>query len=151
MLKSTDKATPDEPTVRDRLRELEIEFPPLKYKIVCCNEHLYSTIVHGFLRDIANDSDYEVYAVNNWWDDLEKFGAINARFVAVRHGLRFEVTFHTEASWDASIEHSEYMRRKFDTVIKTDVLFTDNPRVRLTRAAHHGQTCTITFFVKHRI
>ena len=63
-------------------------------------------------------------------DDLEKFGAVNARFLAVRHGLRFEVTFHTEASWDASIEHSEYMRRKFDTVIKTDVLFTDNPKVR---------------------
>ena len=130
MSKSMDKATPDEASVRDRLRELEVEFPPLKYKIVCCNEQLYSTIVYGFLRDIANDSDYEVYAVNNWWDDLEKFGAVNARFVAVRHGLRFEVTFHTEASWDASIEHSEYMRRKFDTVIKTDVLFTDNPHVR---------------------
>ena len=122
--------TPDEATVRDKLRELELEFPPLKYKIVCCNEQLYSTIVNGFLRDIAGDSDYEVYAVNNWWDDLEKFGAVNARFLAVRHGLRFEVTFHTEASWDASIEHSEYMRRKFDTVIKTDVLFTDNPKVR---------------------
>ena len=126
---SADTPLPDEPTVRDKLRELELEYPPLKYKIVCCNEQLYSTIVNGFLRDIASDSDYEVYAVNNWWDDLEKFGAINARFLAVRHGLRFEVTFHTEASWDASIEHSEYMRRKFDTVIKTDVLFTDNPKV----------------------
>jgi heme-degrading monooxygenase HmoA len=30
--------------------------------------------VHGFLRDIAQDADYEIYAVNNWWDDLEKFG-----------------------------------------------------------------------------
>ena len=39
------------------------------------------------------------------------------------------MTFHTEASWDAFITHSEYMRRKFDTVIKTDVLFTDNPQM----------------------
>jgi hypothetical protein len=127
---SVDEASmPDEPTVRDKLRELEQEFPPLKYKIVCSNEQLYTTIVHGFLRDIASDSDYEIYAVNNWWDDLEKFGAVNARFLAVRHGLRFEVTFHTELSWDASTEHNEYMRRKFDTVIKTDVLFTDNPQM----------------------
>ena len=57
--------------------------------------------VHGFLRDIAQDDDYDIYAVNNWWDDLEKFGAVNARFLAVRHGIRFEVTFATEQSWDA--------------------------------------------------
>ena len=79
--------------------------------------------VHGFLRDIAQDNDYEIYAANNWWDDLEKFGAVNARFLAVRHGLRFELTLHTAASWDAFTTHGEYMRRKFDTVIKTDVLF----------------------------
>ena len=41
----------------------------------------------------------------------------------MRHGLRFEVTLHTTASWDAFTTHSEYMRRRFDTVIKTDVLY----------------------------
>ena len=122
-------ALPDEPTMRDKLRLLEFEFPPLKYNIVCNNDNLYTSIVQGFLRDIASDSDYDIFAVNNWWDDLEKFGAVNARFLAIRHGLRFEVTFHTQASWDASTEHSEYMRRKFDTVIKTDVLFTDKPHL----------------------
>jgi hypothetical protein len=85
------KSLPDETAVRDKLRSLELEFPPLKYKIVCNNEHLYTTIVQGFLRDIASDSDYDIFAVNNWWDDLEKFGAVNARFLAIRHGLRFEV------------------------------------------------------------
>ena len=50
-------------------------------------------------------------------------GAVNARFLAVRHGLRFEITLHTTASWDAFTTHSEYMRRRFDTVIKTDVLY----------------------------
>ena len=122
-------ALPDEPTMRDKLRLLECEFPPLKYNIVCNNENIYTSIVQGFLRDIASDGDYDIFAVNNWWDDLEKFGAVNARFLAIRHGLCFEVTFHTQASWDASTEHSEYMRRKFDTVIKTDVLFTDKPHL----------------------
>jgi hypothetical protein len=120
---------PDEPQVRDKLRELELEFPPLKYKIVCSSEQLYTIVANRFLKDIGRDPDYEIYAVNNWWDDLEKFGAVNARFLAVRHGLRFEVTLHTEASWEAHTTHSEYMRRKFDTVIKTDVLFTDNTDV----------------------
>ena len=97
-----DDNLPDEPTLRDRLRELELEFPPLKsatitacllltvcncphsetsgfrlwdrYKIVVTNEQLYTMCVQGFLRDIAQDADYEIYAVNNWWDDLEKFG-----------------------------------------------------------------------------
>lgn len=50
-------------------------------------------------------------------------GAINARFLAARHGLRFELTFHTTGSFDAFTTHSEYMRRRFDTVIKTDVLY----------------------------
>ena len=50
-------------------------------------------------------------------------GAVNARFLASRHGLRFEITLHTTASWDAFTTHSEYMRRRFDTVIKTDVLY----------------------------
>ena len=127
LLQQLTKTLPDEPEVRDKLRELECEYPPLKYKVICNSEQMYSLCVHGFLRDIANDADYEIYAVNNWWDDLEKFGAVNARFLAVRHGLRFEVTLHTVDSWDALITHSEYMRRKFDTVIKTDVLFTDNP------------------------
>lgn len=45
-----------------------------RYKIVVTKEQLYTMCVHGFLRDIAQDSDYEIYAVNNWWDDLEKFG-----------------------------------------------------------------------------
>jgi hypothetical protein len=94
-----------------------------RYKIVVTNEQLYTMCVHGFLRDIAQDNDYEIYAVNNWWDDLEKFGAVNARFLAVRHGLRFELTLHTTSSWDAFTTHTEYMRRKFDTVIKTDVLY----------------------------
>ena len=48
------------------MRELEHEHPPLKYKIVCHNEALYTTAVMGFLRDIARDDDYEIYAVNNW-------------------------------------------------------------------------------------
>ena len=60
------------------------------------------------------------------WDDLEKFNAINARFVATRHGMRFEVVFHTASSWEANATHAEYLRRKFDTVIKTDFLFTDD-------------------------
>ena len=42
--------------------------------------------------------------------------------------MRFEVTLHTVGSWDAQATHSEYMRRKFDTVIKTDVLFCDDPQ-----------------------
>ena len=57
---------PDEPRVRDVMRELEHEHPPLKYKIVCHNDGLYTTAVMGFLRDIARDDDYEIYAVNNW-------------------------------------------------------------------------------------
>ena len=81
---------------------------------------MYAMIVNGFLRDIAQDSDYEIYAVNNWWDDLEKFGAVNARFLAMRHGIRFEVTIHTVASYEAKTAHAEYMRTKFSTVIKTD-------------------------------
>ena len=90
--------------------------------------------VHGFLRDIAQDDDYDIYAVNNWWDDLEKFGAVNARFLAVRHGIRFEVTLHTEQSWDALTTHNAYMARKFDTVIKTDVLFAaDAGKVQQTK------------------
>eukprot|EP01047_Picozoa_sp_COSAG01_P040886 COSAG01_NODE_3467_length_6056_cov_2.509820_6_plen_232_part_00 len=146
-----------------------------RYKIVVLNEAMYTTVVNGFLRDIARDDDYQIYAVNNWcdglekfgtviealcspftsgfgsmwlsipltgrcgcpssgrWDDLEKFGAVNARFVATRHGMRFEVTLHTAGSWDAQATHSEYMRRKFDTVIKTDVLFCDDP-ARVERA-----------------
>jgi hypothetical protein len=47
--------------------------------------------------------------------------------------MRFEVTLHTAGSWDAQATHSEYMRRKFDTVIKTDVLFCDDP-ARVERA-----------------
>jgi hypothetical protein len=43
------------------------------------------------------------------------------------------VTLHTAGSWDAQATHSEYMRRKFDTVIKTDVLFCDDP-ARVERA-----------------
>ena len=78
-------------TAWNKLRSLELEFPPLKYKIVCNNEELYTTIVQGFLRDIAGDSDYDIFAVNNWWDDLEKFGAVSARFLAIRHGLRMKV------------------------------------------------------------
>jgi hypothetical protein len=94
---------PDEPTMRDKLRLLELDFPPLKYHVVVNNDLLYSNVVNGFLRDIAQDTDYDIYAVNNWWDDLEKFGAINARFLAVRHGIRFEVTLglsHIAALYD---------------------------------------------------
>lgn len=151
---------------RDKLRELECDFPPLKYSVVITNEVMYNVVVRGFLKDIANDDDYDIYAVNNWWDDLEKFGAVNARFLATRHGIRFEVrsihqlfdlksadtkrsaaaaaaalvasvrasrsfeviavsqvTLHTAASYEALIAHGEHMRRKFSTVIKTDVLF----------------------------
>jgi hypothetical protein len=43
--------------------------------------------------------------------------------MAVRHGIRFEVTLHTEGSYEAKIAHGEFMRRKFNTVIQTDVLF----------------------------
>ena len=39
------------------------------------------------------------------WDDLEKFGAVSARFLAVRHGMRFEVTLHTADSWDAQARY----------------------------------------------
>jgi hypothetical protein len=48
---------------------------------------------------------------------------VNARFLAVRHGIRFEVTLHTTESFEAKTAHAEYMRRKFATVIKTDLLF----------------------------
>ena len=42
--------------MRDKLRELECEYPPLKYKVICNSEQMYSLCVHGFLRDIANDA-----------------------------------------------------------------------------------------------
>ena len=64
---------PDEATMRDKLRELEAEAPPLKYKIVVGatdsgvpGDFFYTQVVMGFLRDIANDVDYDIYAVNNW-------------------------------------------------------------------------------------
>ena len=64
---------PDEATMRDKLRELEAEAPPLKYKIVVGatdsgvpGDFFYTQVVMGFLRDIANDADYDIYAVNNW-------------------------------------------------------------------------------------
>jgi hypothetical protein len=125
---------PDDGVIRNVLRAQEAESPPLKYKLVIENELFYVLVLHGFLRDIANDSDYEIYAINNWFDDTERFKAVNCRFLAVRHGIRFEVTFHTASSWEANVTHGEYMRRKFDTVIKTDLLFTDDPqKVQQTR------------------
>ena len=57
------------------------------------------------------------------WDDVEKFSAINCRFVSLRHGIRFELTLHTKASWEGSITHAQYMRFMFNNVIKTDILF----------------------------
>jgi hypothetical protein len=47
-----------------------------RYKIVVLNEAMYTTVVNGFLRDIARDDDYQIYAVNNWCDGLDKFGAV---------------------------------------------------------------------------
>jgi hypothetical protein len=58
--------------MRDKLRALELEYPPLKYTVLVTNEIMYSMVVCGFLRDIASDDDYEIYEVNNWWDDLGK-------------------------------------------------------------------------------
>jgi hypothetical protein len=118
---------PEESEICDVLRDVETESPPLKYKIVCSNDSLYSLVVMGFIRDIAADAEYEVYAVNNWWGDIEKFGAITACFISLRHGIRFELAIHTTASWAATITHAQYMRFMFDTVIKTDVLFTEDP------------------------
>ena len=54
LLQQLTKTLPDEPEVRDKLRELECEYPPLKYKVICSSEQMYSLCVHGFLRDIAN-------------------------------------------------------------------------------------------------
>jgi hypothetical protein len=74
------------------------------------------------------EDHYVVYEVNNYWDDLQKFGAISARFLGKQHGVTFQIVFHTEGSWHASVAHAEYLCRKFDTVIKTDTIFCDDPR-----------------------
>jgi hypothetical protein len=47
------QSLPSEPAMRDKLRLLEMEFPPLKYVVVVTNELMYGMVVNGFLRDIA--------------------------------------------------------------------------------------------------
>ena len=65
---------PEIERIRDVLRDLQSEDPALSYKIVCGEKSNYTSCVLGFLRDIASLAEYTVLAVNNWWDDVEKFG-----------------------------------------------------------------------------
>ena len=65
---------PELERIRDVLRDLESEDPALSYKIVFGVKSNYTSCVLGFLRDIASLAEYTVVAVNNWWDDVEKFG-----------------------------------------------------------------------------
>ena len=76
---------PEIERIRDILRELQSEDPALCYKIVCGQKSNYTACVLGFLCDIASLAEYTVVAVNNWWDDVEKFGVRNLKFLAKHH------------------------------------------------------------------
>jgi len=141
----------DDDDVHQAVRQLELREPPLTYKLVITNSAHYSQAVLDFLLDIADeDAHYMVYEVQNWWDDVQRFQAIVARcvhkfssphyyafpFIAVctiarfygkQHGVTFQVAFHTLQSWSATTAQAEYLRRKFDTVIKTDTIFCHDP------------------------
>ena len=81
------------------------------------------------------------WQVDNWWDDVEKFGAINARFTSLVHGIRFELQLHTVDSWNSFTTHAQYMRFKFDTDIKTDFLFAEVSTVTHITAQHLIPCC----------
>ena len=98
---------PSERQILDVVRRVEDEAPALRYKVVCVGDHApytYTASVAAFMKDIAaNSEDCTLCAVHNWWQDIEKFGAIQAHFLSRRHGVRFLVTFHTTG---ASIEET---------------------------------------------
>ena len=70
----SDMPMPEIEKIRDVLREMQAESPALSYKIVCGEKTNYTSCVLGILHDMASLAEYDVLAVNNWWDDVEKFG-----------------------------------------------------------------------------
>ena len=89
---------PEIERIRDVLRELQSEDPALSYKIVCGQKSNYTSCVLGFLRDIASLAEYTVVAVNNWWDDVEKFGVRSPKFLAKYHQQPQETTNYCHCS-----------------------------------------------------
>lgn len=126
-----DFCVPDEREISSIVQQVEDEAPALQYKVVCTGDHAlytYTSSVAGFIKDIAsNEADYQLTAVHNWWNDIEKFSALQAHFISRRHGVKFQVTFHTLQSWDSHVAHVEHLRQQFDTVIKTDIMFEEDP------------------------
>lgn len=70
---------PNDSEIRDVVDEVEFESPALRFKIVCIGDHVlytYTSSVAGFIKDIAHDpEECCLCAINNYWDDIEKFGA----------------------------------------------------------------------------